>query len=297
MNTGIGFSEMLLVLFVVVLFFGSKELPRFVREIMSLVAKARRYSDRVRKELDELSRPIQDAATSAQSSPQKETAFQKKRKIRESLQEKLRAMSEVERMEKSRAACEHLKATDAYRNAPAVMVYVSKDDEVDTRDFIREMLTEGKRVIVPYCKDGSRELGIAQIEDLVKDLQTGKYGILEPVHDKRDNFFRSDLKLIICPGVAFDKDGGRVGRGKGCYDSFMAEINGRIPVYGLAFDVQVLDAPVPFDYHDVPVDQVVTESGLVAKALLEEVNASPSDDDEDASRDEGGAISVQGEGA
>ncbi len=262
MNTGLGFSEILVVLFVIVLFFGSKELPRFVREIASFMAKARKYSDRVRRELDDLSRPLQESTTA--SVPKAETAYQKKKKLREEMRKKRDELSAEDRREKSRKIAQHLKETDVYKSSSAVMIYASIDHEVETHDLIQEMMDEGKRVIVPYCIPGTNELGIAQIEDVDRDLEPGSYGIPEPIQDKRDNFFRSDLKLVVCPGVAFDRQGGRLGRGKGCYDGFMGEVKGRIPVYALAFDNQVLDDPIPFDYHDMPVDLVITELGPVA---------------------------------
>ena len=65
--------------------------------------------------------------------------------------------------------------------------------------------------------------------------------------------------------MAFDIYGGRLGNGKGYYDSFLKEIKGRIPLFGIAFDCQIRSENLPFDYHDVSMDQVITESGLLLK--------------------------------
>jgi 5-formyltetrahydrofolate cyclo-ligase len=65
--------------------------------------------------------------------------------------------------------------------------------------------------------------------------------------------------------VGFDVYGARIGRGKGFYDNFLRELKGRIPFWGLAFDCQISQERFPFDYPDVAMDQVVTESGLLIK--------------------------------
>jgi 5-formyltetrahydrofolate cyclo-ligase len=254
MNMGIGFSEILLIVCLVVLFFGTKELPRFMREGARFLAQARGYTDRIRREFDDLSRPLQEAASAIPSSADR------KKELRTEYEARRRALPEGERNAKSAAVRNHLAQTAEYRSVHAVMTYVSTDAEVDTRELIRSMLREGKRVVVPYC-DTSANLGVASIGDFDRDLAPGTFGILEPAQERRGNFYKSDLQLVICPGVAFDRAGGRLGRGKGYYDKFLTEIRGRIPIIGLAFDCQIMQEPVPFDYHDVPMSEVITESG------------------------------------
>jgi 5-formyltetrahydrofolate cyclo-ligase len=116
---------------------------------------------------------------------------------------------------------------------------------------------------LPYCKENPQELGIGEITDFEKDTALGVFGIPEPIERMRGNFFKSDLNLILCPAVAFDIYGARLGHGKGYYDMFLKEVRGRIPLFGLAFDCQIHRQNLPFDYHDVPMDQVITENGLL----------------------------------
>jgi 5-formyltetrahydrofolate cyclo-ligase len=125
------------------------------------------------------------------------------------------------------------------------------------------MFNEGKRVVLPYCTSPSYELGIAEIKDLEKDCITGEFNIREPAQALRGKFLKSDLDLIVCPGVAFDRYGGRLGNGKGCYDRFVNELRGKVPIFALAFDCQLTSETLPFEYHDIPMDQIITESGLV----------------------------------
>ena len=260
MNTGIGFSEMLVVFTLILVFFGSKELPIFIRKAAHLMAKVRRYSDRLKSELDSINRTIEEPLVK-----EPPRVVVEKNRLRDHYISIRKSISPEEHQKKSEEIFNHLKNTDEYKKATAVMIYVSTGKEVSTRNIINEMLLSGKRVVVPYCKEGCFDLGIAEIRDMEKDLVKGEFGLLEPRVELRDLFFKSDLKLIVCPGVTFDIYGARLGRGKAYYDTFLREFKGRVPITGLAFDCQIINEHLPFDYHDVAMDQVITESGLLIK--------------------------------
>lgn len=267
MSTGLGFFEILLILTVVLIFFGSKEIPRFIREIARIMAVLRKYSDKIRREFDD--------AVRVDEIPVKSGVNIDKQKIRENFISIRRKLPLNERKEKSVVIYEYLKSTEVFNSAASVMIYVSTGSEVATREAIRDMINIGKRVVVPYCIKESRNLGIAEICDIDNDLVTGSFGIPEPQENLKDRFFKSDIQLILCPGVAFDMQGGRMGRGKSFYDNFLREFKGRIPVWGLAFNCQVRKEPFPFDYHDIAMDQVVTENGFLLPRIskIEQVPA------------------------
>jgi 5-formyltetrahydrofolate cyclo-ligase len=80
----------------------------------------------------------------------------------------------------------------------------------------------------------------------------------------KGNFLKSDLDLVLCPGVAFDTRGARLGRGKHYYDNFLSELKGKIPIVGLAFSCQISNTPLPCDpYSDIRMDEVITEDGPI----------------------------------
>lgn len=88
------------------------------------------------------------------------------------------------------------------------------------------------------------------------DLQKGAFGIMEPIGAVFTDYATIDVAVV--PGMAFDRDGHRLGRGKGYYDRFLA----RIPhVYkiGLCFAWQLVDC-VPTDANDIMMDCVVSQS-------------------------------------
>jgi 5-formyltetrahydrofolate cyclo-ligase len=254
--SGLGFFEILIVLLIVLMFFGSKELPRFIRETGRFLAKVRRYSDKVRRELNDATR-----ITDFDESDYDEVG-EKKKKLRTICLDKRKELTDKQRKEYSARIVEQFLDTEEFSSATAVMMYAATKTEVQTRECVETILTQGKRVIMPYCFPNSTEMGIAEIKDYSKDLTSGQYNILEPLNELRDNFLKSDIRLVVCPGVGFDKNGARLGRGKGCYDYFLKELKSKITLVGFAFQCQILEEPLPFDYHDIPVDLLITEKGI-----------------------------------
>jgi 5-formyltetrahydrofolate cyclo-ligase len=260
MNFGLGgLSEIALIFMLILLLFGTKEVPHIFRELARVFAKIKVYTDKVKRELDEAIK-LEEPKNNFESMHQK-----KKKELRLRFRAARKGLTAQQRIEKSNDIWKHLVGTPQYKDARAIMVYSSIGFEVETRTHIIQMLAKGKRVILPYCKNNINELGIGEAKDLENDVAPGAFGIIEPVEGMRNNFFKSDLQLIVCPAVAFDPDGGRLGNGKGYYDSFLKELKGRVPLFGVAFDCQILSENIPFDYHDVAMDQVITESGLLLK--------------------------------
>jgi 5-formyltetrahydrofolate cyclo-ligase len=85
-------------------------------------------------------------------------------------------------------------------------------------------------------------------------LVKGTYGICEPARKKFVNL--KDIDLVLVPGLAFDKQGNRLGRGKGCYDYFLKRLPKDTPTIGLAFDFQILSC-LPATISDVKVQRLI----------------------------------------
>ena len=159
--------------------------------------------------------------------------------------------------QKSRMIQERLLALPEYQSAAVVHCYVSsKDNEVDTYGVMSRALAQGKRVVVPVTDFA--DVALSHIEILGLDqLRPSRFGLVEPVgvHSKPVDI--SELDLVIVPGIAFDPAGHRLGYGAGFYDRFLAEA--AAPKIALAYGFQVVP-DVPFAPHDVPMDQIITES-------------------------------------
>jgi 5-formyltetrahydrofolate cyclo-ligase len=258
MITGIGISEVIAILLLVLLFFGSKELPRIIREVSSFIAKARSYSDKMRRELSEITADITTVPTTP--APLAKSVEQKK-ELREHFRNARKALTAQQRCEKSAQIHHHLLSLPRLESAKTVLIYLHSGSEVLTDELLERLQALNKRILVPYCRVGSRDLGIAEITDWRTQIHSGEHGLREPIHELRDNFLKSDIHAVICPAVAFDSSGGRLGQGLGYYDRTLRELQGRAYLVGIGFDCQIHPHPLPFDHHDVAMDQVVTESG------------------------------------
>ena len=259
MDMGIGFSEIILIGVLILVFFGPKELPRYIREAARFMAKVRQYSDKVRRELDTITETVAPVVTAAP--PAAPSAQSTKQELRQRFLAARKNLTPEVRAIKSAAIRGHLMDHEHFRKAGAVMIYVNMGAEVETRETITRMLQMGKRVVVPYCKPTTSNLGLGEITDLGRDITIGTGNTPEPRPELHDRFYRSDLQLIICPCVGFDSQGNRLGRGKGYYDNFLRELKGSVPIIGLAFDCQRHDIRLPFSYSDVAMDQIITEIG------------------------------------
>ena len=161
----------------------------------------------------------------------------------------------------SRTILERFHALDAYRSAKTVMYYIDVRSEVRTRFALPEAMTAGKRVVVPWCNDAG-ELELFHLTSM-DELAVGMYKILEPKvelrGDPKQNLRPEDLDLVMVPGVAFDRRGGRMGHGKGYYDKLLQHARPDAPLAALAFDCQLFDE-IPMASHDIFMDFVLTES-------------------------------------
>jgi 5-formyltetrahydrofolate cyclo-ligase len=183
---------------------------------------------------------------------------QRKKSIREQAHENRRQQDNKETL--SRAICEKFVALPQYAAATTVMFYVDVRAEVRTRDYLATALTHGKRIVVPWCNDQS-QLELFWLKSM-DDLSIGMYKILEPKPELRNLPERqvavTDLDLVMVPGVAFTRDGARMGHGKGYYDKLLEHARRDAPLVALAFECQFFP-DIPTQEHDVFMDMIISE--------------------------------------
>ena len=140
------------------------------------------------------------------------------------------------------------------KEARTVLAYYSLPDEVWTHQLIDDLVADGKTVVLPHVIDGER-MELRRYTGS-HDLIEGSFGIMEPVGEPFIDYHLIDVALI--PGVAFDTDGHRLGRGRGYYDRFLSHLSPLTShlLIGVCFDFQKV-ASVPVDINDIPVDCVV----------------------------------------
>lgn len=261
MISGLGFTEILIIGLIIIMFFGSEDLPKLLRMVGEYWGKIRRFTNAARAEIDAAVKDV----TPDLKGVINESVSDKKREIRINVKNAIKLMSESEKYEESKKIVSKITELEEWQKAQSVLLFISLEDEPNTSDLIHEALVRNKRVIVPYCKDNNGTMAISEIKDMNKDLIPGKFNILEPREELRDNFFISDIRLVICPGVAFGNDCSRLGRGKAYYDRFLKKLDSKIPMIGIGFAKQLYDSSMPFDYHDIFMDKVITSEKVVER--------------------------------
>jgi 5-formyltetrahydrofolate cyclo-ligase len=171
--------------------------------------------------------------------------------------------AQTDKDELSRGICDRFMALPAYAAAKTVLFYIDVRAEVRTRHSLPAALASGKTVIVPWCNDQG-ELELFRLADM-SELAVGMYKILEPRPELRtlaEKHVRpDDLDLVMVPGVAFDRRGGRMGHGKGYYDKLLQHARPDAPLVALAFECQLFPE-IPVAPHDVFMDRIITESAV-----------------------------------
>lgn len=170
--------------------------------------------------------------------------------------------NQVEKEAVSKQITDRVQSLPDYLSAKTVMFYIDVRDEARTRQALPEALASDKQVVIPFCVDG--ELELFHLENM-DELEEGAYKILEPRTDLRKVAAKrvpvERLDLILVPGVAFDRMGGRTGHGKGYYDKLLEHARPETPLVALAFDCQIFDE-IPMQSHDIYMDKVVTETSV-----------------------------------
>ncbi len=183
-----------------------------------------------------------------------------KAELRSKLQSSLLAVGAEQRDRKSRLACERLIATEQFQAASTVMLFLSLRHEVDTSEAILGAWQLGKTVAVPKVSWEQRHMIAVQLNSLDTGLETEASGLRSPTAGLPVPL--GDIDLVVTPGLGFDRQGNRLGRGGAYYDKFFAHERLKACKCGFAFSEQLIDS-VPVTDHDQPMDLLVTDAEIV----------------------------------
>ena len=173
-----------------------------------------------------------------------------KKALRKRIREQKRAMT-LEQIEMaSRKLVEQFLALEAYRKAKTLYGYLPYNQEVRTVPILEQALADGKRVAVPKIYDD--EMRFIYLTDL-SQVETGYAGIPEPIAD--GPIADDPTALVLMPGLAFDREGHRIGYGGGFYDKFLSAEPGH-PTVALCYAFQMVEY-LPTEEFDISVDSVL----------------------------------------
>lgn len=189
----------------------------------------------------------------------------KKALLRKHILHLLQYRSPADQETKSRQIVRWLMSIESFSTAlrsSRLMSFVSMPTEVDTFPLLSG-LTAGNSIIVPYCESGEIvPLRIFSIDEL---QPSAAMNLLEPKPIYRNDAARhvllNQIDLLLVPGLAFDRQGNRLGRGKGYYDRFLRKLPAETCTLGLAFEEMVYEE-IPHDENDSPVNKVITETHI-----------------------------------
>ena len=145
-------------------------------------------------------------------------------------------------------------------NARSVMAYLATEHELNIDPMISALLERGIEVAVPGVAERGRSMDAVGIESLdSSELDVDRFGIRVPRN--RRPIDPAGLDLVVVPGMAFDPQGHRLGRGAGFYDHFLMSVSDRTTRVGACFSLQLLSV-IPTDEHDQRMHLVVTERDI-----------------------------------
>lgn len=166
------------------------------------------------------------------------------------------------RIEAAAAAIAHLLACAQWQQAHAVAATLSIGSELPTDALVARARIAGKRIALPRIDAATRMLELFFVDDIAAQTKPGVWEIREPIPERCEPAQPSSIDLVIVPGVAFDRTGGRLGYGGGFYDRLLPTMHPEVPKLSLAYSMQLVDR-VPRGPHDVMLDGIITEREVI----------------------------------
>lgn len=194
---------------------------------------------------------------------------EEKKRQRRLIKERITGLSSSRRQSESEAAAAAVLETDLWNRAATLLCYIPMPEEIDTGPIMEAALKEGKALGLPRMEGARMEFRVpaaagTELSTLYSRLERHPYGIWEPPESAP--LFRPEdpaalPALVITPGLGFDREMRRLGRGKGFYDRWFSAHRrlmetGKIGTMGLGFSVQLLRA-IPAEAHDFRLNRLV----------------------------------------
>jgi 5-formyltetrahydrofolate cyclo-ligase len=191
-----------------------------------------------------------------------------KQRLRKDFIKKRDSIHPEQKRIKEAAIEKRLFSLNEFREAGSILLYVSFRSEVNTMNYLEDVLSLGKTLILPRVDARHRSLRLFDVKN-VAELSPGYMGILEPWTENAREVSLGSVDLVIIPGTGFDTLGSRIGYGGGYYDRLLsyeskqlAKVDKHIMTIALAFEEQI-GGTIPTEPHDIKVDMIVTEKRTI----------------------------------
>lgn len=161
----------------------------------------------------------------------------------------------ADREQQNAQICKNLCDMPEFLAAKCVLFYMPIGSEADITGAMEEALRQGKRACLPVCRENGE---MDAVEYIGSDcLKSGAYGIPEPEGTRIPS---ECIDLVLCPGLAFDRAGGRLGYGKGYYDRYLRKVHAFWA--GICYTECIVEK-VPVEELDVPMKALVRPAGVM----------------------------------
>ena len=157
-------------------------------------------------------------------------------------------------------------ALPEYQQADAVLGYMNFGAEFASELWVARVLADGKRLALPRVNHHTNHLDLYWVDDLETQLAQGLWGIREPVVERCKRLESlNEVEFALLPGVAFTRDGARLGYGGGFYDKLLDSRSGlpRAVLAAAAYSLQIVEH-IPQEATDVKVGWIITEQETIA---------------------------------
>jgi 5-formyltetrahydrofolate cyclo-ligase len=163
----------------------------------------------------------------------------------------------------SAAITERLLQLPEYQQANAVLSYMNFGAEFASELWIQQVLAEGKRLALPRVNRHTNQLDLYWVDDLENQLEPGLWGIREPIVERCERLnMLNEVEFALLPGVAFTRDGTRLGYGGGFYDKLLGHMTHQPALAAAAFVLQIVEQ-IPQEATDVKVGWIITEQETI----------------------------------
>ena len=174
-----------------------------------------------------------------------------KRNIRQSIRAQIATLSNEDKAKFSAQIFNKIANLEEVKHASVAALFVSLADEPQTGDFIKQLLSQNRRVVVPRIEGDEMEF-----YDISGGLQQGSFNIMEPT--AKTPVEPSEIDVMIVPGIAFTCNGARCGRGKGFYDKYLSRNGFHAHTIGVCYPCQIVEE-LPTEPHDKILNKVIYE--------------------------------------
>jgi 5-formyltetrahydrofolate cyclo-ligase len=184
-----------------------------------------------------------------------------KQELRKTLLYRRDSIPPDKKLQKETAIRESLFGIEAFRKAKCLLLYASFRSEVDTLKYLDDIISSGKKLVLPLVDREHKSLSLYEVKD-ASELAKGYMGIPEPGITEGREVDLKDIDLIIIPGTGFDPHGNRLGYGGGYYDRLLGNAEKHLPAIALAFEEQLAEQ-IPAEPHDIKMDIIITDKRVI----------------------------------